>query len=75
MTKATIQPVCRANNIIIGYFDGIGVFPRTVTEKNIAFYLYSNHFCLTCKPENVSFNQAFRDLKDSCKGVDNFKTD
>ena len=31
MTKARIQPFCRANNINLGHFDGTRVFPRTVT--------------------------------------------
>ena len=33
-TKARIQPFCRANNIDIGYFDGIKIFLRTVAERN-----------------------------------------
>ena len=28
LTKARIQPFCRANNINLGYFDGDGVYPR-----------------------------------------------
>ena len=36
MTKAIIQPLCRANNINLGYFDGIRVFSRSVTERNVA---------------------------------------
>ena len=36
MTKARIQPFCRANNINLRYFDGEIVFPRSVTERNIA---------------------------------------
>ena len=46
MTKAKIQPFCRANNINLGYYDGERVFPRSVTDKNNALYLYNNHFCL-----------------------------
>ena len=60
MTKAGIQPFCRANNIIIGFFDGTRVFPRTVTDRNNALYLYNNHFSLIWKSENVSFNQAIK---------------
>ena len=44
MTKAKIQSFCRANNIILGYFDGVRVFPRRVTERNKALYLYNKHF-------------------------------
>ena len=43
---ARIQPFCRANNINIRYFDGTRVFPRTVTDRNNALFLHSNHFCL-----------------------------
>ena len=32
MTKARIQPFCIANNIKKGSFDGIRVFPRSVTD-------------------------------------------
>ena len=34
MTEARIQPFYRANNVNLGFFDGIRVFPRTVTERN-----------------------------------------
>ena len=39
MTKARIQPLCRVNNINLGYFDGIGVYPRSVTNRDSALYL------------------------------------
>ena len=38
-------------------------------------YLYDNHFCLICKSENVSFNQAIIELKATFKVVDNYLTD
>ena len=60
MTKARIQPFCRANNINSGYYDGERVFPRSVTERNNALYIYNNHFCLIWKSEGVSFNQAIK---------------
>ena len=72
MTKARIQPFCRASNFNLGYFDGVRLFPRSVTEINIALYLYNNHFCLIWKSENVSFNQAVKELKDNIKKVDNY---
>ena len=50
-------------------------FPRTVTERNKALFLYKNHFCLIWKSEGVSFNQAIEELKDNFKIVDNFITD
>ena len=58
MTKARIQPFCRANNINLGYFDGNGVYPRSVMNRDSALYLYNNHFCLIWKSQSVSFNQA-----------------
>ena len=64
MTKARIQPFCRANSINLGYFDGDGVYPRSVTIRNSALFLHNNHFCLIWKSENVSFNQAITELKD-----------
>ena len=75
MTKTRIQLICRANNFDLGYFDGIGVVPRSVTEKNIALFFYNNHFCLIWISEKVSFNQAIKELKDNFKVVDTFKTE
>ena len=74
MTKARIQPFCRANNINLEYFDGERVFPRPITDRNNALYSYYNHFCLIWKSEGVSFNQAIQELKDIFKIVDNFIT-
>ena len=45
MTEARIQPFCRSNNISFGYYDGDGVFPRSVTNRDSALYLYKSHFC------------------------------
>ena len=75
MTKARIQPFCRANNFNLGYWDGEKVFPRTVTNRDSALFLYNNHFCLIWKSDNVSFNQAIRELKDNFKIVDNYITE
>ena len=72
---ARIQPFCRANNINLGYWDGTRVFPRSVTDRNNALFLYNNHFCLIWKSENVRFNLAMRELKDNFKIVDNFITE
>ena len=73
MTKARIQPFCKANNNNLGYFDGIRVFPRTVTERNIALYLRNNPFCLFWKSEGVSFNQTVKELKDNFEIGDIYK--
>ena len=75
LTKARIQLFCSANKINIGYFDGIRNFPTSVAHKNIAMFLYNNHFCLIWKSEGVSFNQASKELKDNFKIVDNFITE
>ena len=75
MTKARIQPICRANNFSLGFFDGDGVYPRSVTNKNIALFIYNNHFCLIWKSQRVNFNQAIQELKDNFKNVDNYITE
>ena len=38
MIKATVQPFCRANKNDLGYYDVERVFPRSVTDKNIALF-------------------------------------
>ena len=58
MTKTRIQPICRAFNINLGYYDGERVSPRSVIERNKALYLYNSIFCLKWKSESVSFTQA-----------------
>ena len=75
MTKARIKPFCRVNNIDLGYFDGDGVFPRSVTNRNSALFLYDNHFCLIWKSQGVSFNQAIQQLKENFELFDNYITE
>ena len=75
MTKARIQPFCRANIINLGYYNDDRVFPRTVTNRDSALYLYNNHFCLLWKSYGVSFNQAVQELKENFKIVDNYITE
>ena len=70
-----IQLFCRANNISLGCFNGIRVFPRSVTDRNNALCLYKNHFCLIWKSGRVSYNQVFKELKDNFKIVDKFITE
>ena len=72
MTMARIQPFCRANNINLGYYNNDRVFPRTVTNRDTALFLYKNHFCLIWKSQNISFNQAIQELKNNFKIVDNY---
>ena len=74
MTKARIQPFCTAKNIHMGYLNGTRVFPRSVTDRNNALFLYQSHFCSICKSESVSFNQAIEELKDISKIVDYYIT-
>ena len=45
MTEDRIQPFFRANSINLGYYDGISVFPRSVTDRNNVLFLHNNHFC------------------------------
>ena len=75
MTMARSQPFCRANIINLGYFDGTRVFPRSVTDRNNALFLYNNHISLKWKSEGVSFNQAIKELKGNFKIVHNFITE
>ena len=75
MTKARIQPYCRANIINSGYFDGTRVFPRSGTDRDNALFLYNNHFCLIPKSEGVSFNPAIKELKNNFEIVDNYITE
>ena len=49
-------------------------FRDRLQKKNIAMYLYNNHFCLIWKSEGVSFNQAVKELKDNFKIVDTYIT-
>ena len=75
MTKARIQPFCRANNLNLGCFNGGKVFPISVTDRNNALFFYNNHFCLIWKSEVVSFNQVFKELEDNFNIVDNYITE
>ena len=75
MTMARIQPFCRANNINLDYYNDDRVFPRTVTNRESALYLYNNHFCSIWKSQGVSFNQAITELKNNFKLVDNYITE
>ena len=59
----------------LGYWEGINVFPRSVTDRDNALFLYNNHFCLIWKSDGVSFNQAIKELKDNFKIIDIFITE
>ena len=75
MTKARIQPFCRQNNINLGYWDGERVFPRSVTNRDNALYLFNNHFCLIWKSEGKNFKDAIKELEDNFRIVNNYITD
>ena len=75
MTAARIQPFCKKHNINIGCYDGYGVCPRNITQRNIALKIHNKHFCLIWKSDNVSFDRAIRELKDNFKVVDNVISD
>ena len=74
MTKARIQPSCRANNNNFGYLDATRVIPRLVTGRNKALYLHNRYFCSTWQSENVSKINAIEELTDNFKIVDNYIT-
>ena len=75
MTMARIQPFCRANNNNLGCYNDDRVFPRTVTNRDSALFLFNNHFCLIRKSQGVSFNQAIQKLKNNFKIVDKYITE
>ena len=75
MTEARIQPFCRANNINLGYYNDDRVFPKSVTKRDSALFLYNNHFCLIWNSENVSCKLAIKELKDNFQLVDIFITE
>ena len=75
MTKARIQPCLKKLGIDLGYYNGERVFPRTVTNRDSALYLYNNHFCLIWKSEGISFKDAIKELKDNFEIVDNYITE
>ena len=74
MIMARIQPCLRKLGTDLGYYKGDRVFPRTVTNRDSALYLYNNHFCLIWKSEGVSFNHALKELEDNFKIVEKFLT-
>ena len=75
MTKARIQSFCRANNYNLGFYVGKRVFPRKVTDRNNALFLYNIHLCLLWRTLAVGFNRAIIELKGNFKIVDNFITE
>ena len=54
---------CKEHIVHIGYYDGFRVGPSSITEKNIAVFLYKNSFCLIWKSNGISFKKAIEELK------------
>ena len=46
---ARIQPCLRKLGIDLGYLNGKEIWPRNMTERNIALKLHNNHFSLICR--------------------------
>ena len=72
---ARIQPCLKKLNVDLGYYNGERIYPRSVTNRENALYLYNNHFCLIWKSQGVSFNQAINELKNNFKIVNNYITE
>ena len=75
MTTARIQPFCRDSNFNLRYYNEDRAFPRSVTNRDSALFLFNIHFCLIWESEGVSFIRAIKELKDTFKIVDNFITE
>ena len=71
MTSASIQPFCRNYNINLGYYYGLRICPRKITERNIALEIHKNHFCLIWKSNGISFTKALEELRNNFKVLDN----
>ena len=69
---ARIQPCLRNLGNNHGYYDGKGIWPRNIPERNNALSLHNNHFCLIWKSENANFNEAIKELKDNFEIVDDY---
>ena len=70
LATARIQPFCKKHNINIGWIDGLRRCPRKNTERDIAFDVYKNHFCVFWKSNGIIFNKATEELKLNLKVVD-----
>ena len=69
------QPCLRKMGIDRGYYNGERIFPKSVTDRIIALFLYNNHFCLIWKSQGVSLTQAVQELKNNFKMIDNYITE
>ena len=71
MTSVRIQPYCRKYNINIGNYDGFRVYPRSITQRDIALKIHKNNFCLIWKSNGSSYHKAIKEIKDNFKVFDN----
>ena len=67
MTQVKIQPNCRKNNLNLGVYSvkQKTIFPRSVTQRNICFYIHDNHFCVIRKTGQSTFPVAIKELRDN----------
>ena len=71
MRSAGIQTFCRKHNINIGQFNGKEVWPKYVTERNIALKIQKKkHFCFIWETIDISFKKAKEEFKNNFKVVD-----
>ena len=75
MTSARYQPFCTYQTNKIGCFDGSREIARSFTERDIAFYINKNLFCLNWKSDSISFNKTIEELQLNSKAVDNCISD
>ena len=76
MASDRIQPFCRKHKTNISYYDGFGVRPRNITERNVALKIHKHHFCLIWQLNGISFIQAKEnELKPNAKVVDSVISD
>ena len=58
VTSARNQPFCKKYNINFGCFDGMRITLLDITQRNISWFIYNNHFCVIWKTNEISFNEA-----------------
>ena len=67
MTQAKTQPFCRKYNLNLGVYNvkQKTILPRSVTQRNVCFYIHDNHFCVIRKIGQSTFTVAIRELRDN----------
>ena len=59
----------------LSYYNGKEIWPRIISERNEALFLYNNHFCLISKSQSVGFKKVLEETKSIFKMVDNVITE